>query len=86
MWALPICVVLWFRRRSALAMLWTVVTVFGFPWLAPNHDDREYHLHGVDLILGNAYAVLAAITILHAAYVQSDSWSSSSSTRSVRPA
>ncbi|TCC03938.1 glycosyltransferase 87 family protein [Kribbella soli] len=85
-WALPICAVLWFRRRSALAMVWTVVTVFGFPWLAPNHDDREYHLHGFGLVLGNAYAVLAAITILHAAYVQSDSRSSSSSTRSVRPA
>ncbi|WP_410789686.1 hypothetical protein [Kribbella sp. C-35] len=85
-WALPICAVLWFRRRSGLAMLWPVVTVFGFPWLAPNHDDREYHLHGFDLILGNAYAVLAAITILHAAYVQSDNRSSSSSTRSALPA
>ncbi|TDO66574.1 hypothetical protein EV651_104141 [Kribbella sp. VKM Ac-2571] len=66
-------------------MLWAVVTVFGFPWLAPNHDDREYHLHGFGLLLGKAYAVLAATTILHAAYVQSDSRSSSSSTRSVRP-
>lgn len=77
-WALPICVLLWFRvveaaghrRRvlAGLATLWTVTTAFGLPWHSPYLGDKEYTHRGFDLFLGNSYAVCAVASLLLAAY------------------
>ena len=78
-WALPICILLWFRvveaagrrRRvlAALATLWTVTTAFGLPWHSPYLGDKEYTHRGFDLFLGNSYAVCGVASLLLAAYV-----------------
>ena len=45
-----------------------MTVVFGLPWHAPNLGDRESTHHGIDLFLGNSYAVCGAITIALGAY------------------
>lgn len=71
-WALPACALLWSRAnapyRTGLAALATITFGIGLPWLAPYMDDRELHHHGIDLYLGNSYAICAVVMVGAAAF------------------
>ncbi|WP_432943090.1 glycosyltransferase 87 family protein [Kribbella sp. CA-253562] len=72
-WALPICAVLVhhaLRARSTrrgvlvgVALAWVVTTAFGLPWHSPYLGDKEYTHHGIQLVVGNSYA-LCGVAVL----------------------
>lgn len=62
-WALPAGALLWARRRTVIAAIWTAVFVLGLPWWMPFARDQEYDWTLVQSVAGDAYLVCALVLI-----------------------
>jgi hypothetical protein len=49
---------------SAIALSWTLCLTLGTIWFAPHYGNREFDHRGVEILLGNSYAIASATAIV----------------------
>ncbi|MFI5691114.1 glycosyltransferase 87 family protein [Kribbella sp. NPDC051586] len=61
--AVPAAAMLWARRRTVSAAVWTATFVLGLPWRMPFAGDREYDWTLVQSVAGDSYLIGALLLL-----------------------